>query len=116
MGWLANRALCGACNRSSRRLATEFGVGAKSGTLAIALGHACYPTAIYGDKALHDQIIEKLKQFEPRPCSAADACRHVENWLDKGIISTEDVFRNVWGLDPQEFIARFVATFDCQRS
>lgn len=116
MGWFGNRMMRGACNRSNARLAQEFGPNPIAATLALALGHACYPADTYGDKALQDQIIDKLKQFEPRPCGAKDACRHVEDWLDKGTISTDAVFRNVWGLAPQEFLDRFFATLEPENS
>ncbi len=68
MGWINNRVMRGAKNRAAQRLTAEFGAGPASGTLALAIGHACYPTATYGDKGLHDQIVNRLKKLSIRPC------------------------------------------------
>lgn len=111
MGWISNRLMRGASNRANQRLAAEFGVGSATATLALAMGHACYPTAIYGDKGLQDEIVQRLKQFAPRPCDSHTACQHVEAWLDKGMLSTPIAFRNVWGMDPDRFLERFFETF-----
>lgn len=110
MGWFNNRLMRGASNRAYRRLAAEFGVSPTTGVLALALGHACYPTAIYGDKGLQEYIVQQLKQFALRPCDAQTARKHVEDWLDKGMLSTESVFLNVWGMDPLQFLLRFFKT------
>jgi glucan phosphorylase len=112
MGFFGNRMLRGASNRSNQRLASEFGSGVATAALALAMGHACYPTATYGDNAMQDEFVQKLKQFTPRPCDAKTACQHVESWLDKGTLSTANAFLKVWGLGPDEFVAKFLESLD----
>lgn len=108
MGVFSNRLMRGACNRSYQRLAAEFGAGPASMLLAVALGHACYPKAFYGDKAFQDEIVHWLNRRFMPCCNAQTACGHVEQWLDVGTLSTESVFRRVWGLGPNEFIEGFM--------
>jgi hypothetical protein len=110
-GFMNNQMLRGATNRSFERLAMDFGPGPATGMLALALGHACYPTATYGDNAIQDDIIQRLKQYTPRPCDAALACQHVEAWLDKGELSTQSVFLMVWGLPPDDFLGKLLETY-----
>jgi hypothetical protein len=114
MGWFNNRVMRGASNRSNQRLAAEFGVGPATAVLALAMGHACYPTAVYGDNALQDDIVQRLKRFSPRPCDSKRACELVEAWLDKGTLSTTAVSTSVWGLDPNEFLERFFEQFQAE--
>jgi hypothetical protein len=107
MGWLKNRLMRGASNRAHQRLAYEFGAGPGTGTLALAMGYACYPKANYGDRGFHDAIIQQLRQFPSRPCDANSARSHLEAWLDRGVVSTTDVFTHIWGMEPQGFLAKF---------
>ncbi len=107
MGWFGNRLMRGAANRALQRLAAEYGPGPGPGTLAIALGHACYPTATYGDNSDLDDMVTQLKQFATRPCNAQSACKYVEQWLDFGTLTTSDVFQRVWSLDPDTFLVQF---------
>lgn len=111
-----NRMMRGACNRSLERLAAEFGHGPATGTLAIALGHACYPHAKYGDNGFSDMVVGQLKEFSAKPCDARTACGHVEQWLDIGVLSTTGVFQRVWGLDPEQFLERFFEEFASTQS
>lgn len=109
MGWFGDRVMRGASNRSYQRLAEETGLyGPMVGSLALALGHACYPDAMYGDKGVQDQIVQQLKQLKPGPCDPAMARQHVESWLEKGEISTNTVFMLVWGAGPQQFLERLL--------
>lgn len=112
MGWLKNRMMRGAANRAYRRLADEFGVGPATGVLALAIGHACYPDATYGDGGINDEIIRKLRLMAPGPCATTIACRHAEAYLDLGTLSTAEVFRNVWSRTPEEFLHCFFAGFE----
>ena len=77
MGWLGNRLMRGASNRSAQRLTTEFGPGVGTGILALALGHACYPEATYGDNGDQDEIVAGLRSF---PRSRAMPSRPADSW------------------------------------
>ena len=101
----------GASNRANQLLESEFGNGIATTTLALALGHACYPIAIYGDNGIHDEIVKRLKNISPRPCAEHMACQYVEAWLDKGTLSTLRVFYCVWGMDPYQFLQRAFEAF-----
>ena len=105
MGWLSNRMMRGASNRVMQRLASEYGPGPASGTLALALGYACYPTATYGDKAEHDAIIKQIAASDLTPCDAKSACSAVEQWLDHGTLTTDAVFTRIWSMGPGEFLS-----------
>jgi hypothetical protein len=100
-GWFMNTMMTGLMTtRAHSRLAREFGPGRVSETLAVALGHACYPTASPGDRGFKDAITTVLKRVSPGPCQSASACKFVESWLDLGQISTEQVFQQVWSTSP----------------
>lgn len=68
MGWFGNRMMRGTANRAVKRLEAEFGPGPNAGILAIALGHACYPTTTYGDNGIQDEVVTRLKKFATKPC------------------------------------------------
>ena len=106
MGWLDNRLMRGATNRSFNRLAAEFSAGPVMGVLALAMGHACYPKATYGDEGPQDEVVKQLKQYHPRPCDANTASDVVDAW-ERRTISTADAFQKVWGVNHDEFLARF---------
>jgi hypothetical protein len=108
-GFLKNGAFRGLASRASQRLAAEIGShGFGTETLAFALAHACYPGARYGDNGPLDYIVSHLKRLKPRPCHYQTAWQHVENWLDRGKVSTHEVFMKVWGMDPDRFVATFL--------
>lgn len=112
MGWFENRMMRGATNRAGERLAAEFGMGPATGVLAIALGHACYPDAKYGDNGAQDEIVAVLKRFHVKPSDAGTSCKNIELWLDRNAISTVDVFQRTWGLDPDTFLQQFFEFMD----
>jgi len=114
MGWLNNRVMRGASNRANQRLAGEFGPGPATATLALAIGHACYPTAVYGDNGLQDEIVKRLKRFSTRPCDPKTACEHFMAWIDRGEISTESVFLRIWALTPDDFLQRFFESVEAE--
>lgn len=116
MGWINNRLLRGASNRAFGRLAAEYGPGPATGALAVAIGHACYPDAKYGDAGFQDAIIAQLKSFTPRPCDAKQACQHTESWLDRSTFSTVAVFEKIWGMAPDQFLEKFFAGFEVPAS
>lgn len=112
MRWLSNRRMRDASNRSLPRLIGEFGTSPATAILALAMGHACYPTAAYGDDGMQDEIVHQLKQFSRRPCEAKTARQFVKAWLDMGTLSTAAAFSGIWGLEPAPFLDKFFEQFD----
>lgn len=60
--------------------------------------------------------MNRLKQFSPRPCNASAAYGFVEAWMDKGVLSTSAVFSSVWGMDHEQFLAKFFEEFEGDES
>lgn len=110
MGWFNNRLMRGATNRAYDRLALEYGTGPASGILALAMGHACYPNATYGDNGPQDEIVKNLKIFELSP--QKNAYDYVESWMDKNELSTQAAFIAVWGVNQDQFLERFIEGLD----
>jgi hypothetical protein len=80
----------------------------------MALSHACYPTAVFGDDGVCDGILQQLNQFTPRPCNVQSALQHVDAWLDDDTVSIDTVFHNVWGMDLLQFIEQLCDQLDVE--
>ena len=112
MGWINNRMLRVAANRSHQRIARNVDGSPATAALALAMGHACYPNAMYGDHALQEEILIHLKHLSPRSCNAKLACKHVEAWLDSDTLSTSAAFNSVWGMSPDVLLDTLLNSFE----
>lgn len=114
MGWWANLGFRGAANRSSVKLAERFGPGPGTEILAIAFAYACYPKGRYGDNAWCDDTLSQIKALPFKPCDPKKACGHVENWLDRGVLSATDAFEFVWGVNVDDFARTLIEKKDAE--
>jgi hypothetical protein len=112
VAWSTDRMFRGATNLAFDRLARDLGFGPPTEILALALAHACYPQAKYGDNGIRDEVVQRLKEFEPRPCDKNIAIMNFSEWEAMGRLSTADVFRNVWGMPADQFFVQFLSMFE----
>lgn len=81
----------------------EQRIGMMQGSMAsIAMGHACYPSASYGDE--RDDLLNVIKQSEYQPIEARLSSKCVESWLDRDELSMPEAFEKIWGVDYMAFL------------
>jgi hypothetical protein len=71
--------------------------------ISVALGHACYPNAVFGAKEADDLLI-MIKESGFKPVDAKLSWFLVESWLDRNEISMEEAFSRIWGIEYIEFL------------
>ena len=107
MSWFTNRKLRSVTDRAVKRFKTEHSDEAKSKTLALALGLACYPTAAYGDGDRMDDMLGTIRRVATTPCDSATAMVLVKQW-EAGTLNGNELIERVWGMEVNDFIARVV--------
>ena len=90
-------------NALAGRSEIEQRAGMMQGAMvSVALGHACYPTASYGDE--RDDLLDAVKQSDFTPSDPKRSCELVELWLDRHEVSMAAAFEEIWSTDYMTFL------------
>tara|TARA_R110002049_G_scaffold285698_4_gene467172 strand:- start:375965 stop:376306 length:342 start_codon:yes stop_codon:yes gene_type:complete len=107
MAWLSNRKFKALTDRAEKRFAAELEDEAKSKTLALALGHACYRSGTYGDRGTMDSMLQTIRSVATTPCDPSTALMLVKQW-ESGTLDANEIIGRVWGMEIDPFVARIV--------
>ena len=105
--WLDNRRMRNLTSRVAIRLEKEFNEEEIANTLALAIGHACYPDAVFGDRGAMDKMLRQIRAMTSTPCDSSTATQKLTDWENQEI-KTQQLFEQVWGMTTQDFIVRIV--------
>lgn len=109
--WIKNRAMQGTSQQCEDRLLESNGYGPVTHALALAIGHACYPSGcpegFFGHGSFNEDVMKALRSLPP-PCESSLACHYCESWLTRREISTDQAFMAIWGVGLNEMARRIV--------
>ena len=105
--WVGSGKFRTTTDRAVKRFVEESYDDAIAKTLALAVAHACYPSACYGDGGNMDAMLKKIGGLASTPCDPKTALMFTGQW-EKRSIASDELFERVWGFTIDAFIVALV--------